>query len=75
MMKRLLSAVICLLLAFSLVSCDFAIHFHTGSGDSEGITPPGEDEIGNSVSLEQIDNSVLKDVSPETMSVPENMKF
>ena len=29
----------------------------------------------NSTTIEQIDNGVLKDVSPETMNVPENMKF
>lgn len=32
-------------------------------------------EDNNSVALEQIDNGVLKEVSSETMSVPENMKF
>ena len=34
-----------------------------------------DDEVDNTLTLEKLNNGVLQDVSPENMTVPENMKF
>ena len=88
-MKKLVCALLSLLLIFALTACNISIVIQSPGEketetDSETVAAetkesdgPAQSDDGNDgfASLEHIDNGVLKKAEAQTMSVPQNMKF